>query len=270
MNIFDIKLDNLEYNSFLEKLCKLENQKIIFTPNPEILLKTQVNKEFKNLIQKADYLTPDGIGIYLAYQILDNNYWKIINTILIPYFFFNLFFRKEYLYKKYWDRICGSDITKSLLKYSQQSATKITIIDLYNPTDLPKVESQKKFPELLKKAFPKLDFDYFIYDPEKKDDIINDIKSSPSKIVFSTLWMIKQEKSVIEIIEKCPNIKLWLWIWSSFDYFIGFQKRAPILWRKLWLEWLYRLLTGPRKIDRLKRIYNAIFVFIYQVIKNKK
>jgi exopolysaccharide biosynthesis WecB/TagA/CpsF family protein len=81
--------------------------------------------------------------------------------------------------------------------------------------------------------------------------------------------MKQQEKSVVEIMKSCSNIKLWLGIWSSFDYFIGFQKRAPKIWRQLWLEWLYRLITGPRKLTRLKRLYSAIFVFTYQAIKEK-
>jgi N-acetylglucosaminyldiphosphoundecaprenol N-acetyl-beta-D-mannosaminyltransferase len=79
--------------------------------------------------------------------------------------------------------------------------------------------------------------------------------------------MKRQEESVIEIMEKAKNIKLWLGIWSSFDYFIWFQKRAPKIFRTLGIEWLYRLLTWPKKIDRLKRLWNAIFVFIYEVLK---
>jgi UDP-N-acetyl-D-mannosaminuronic acid transferase (WecB/TagA/CpsF family) len=81
--------------------------------------------------------------------------------------------------------------------------------------------------------------------------------------------MKKQEQSILEIMWKCKNIKIWTWIWSSFDYIIGFQKRAPKIWRYLWLEWLYRLFTWPQKINRLKRLYSAIFVFIYKVIINR-
>jgi N-acetylglucosaminyldiphosphoundecaprenol N-acetyl-beta-D-mannosaminyltransferase len=85
--------------------------------------------------------------------------------------------------------------------------------------------------------------------------------------LFSTLWMKTQEKSVVEIMERCNNIKLGLGIWSSFDYFVWFQKRAPIAWRKLGLEWLYRLITWPQKITRLKRLHKAIFVFILEALK---
>lgn len=267
MQIFWIKLDKLRYKNFLKELIKLDKQNIVFTPNPEILLKTKTDNEFKKIINKATYLTPDGIGLYIAFQILDNKYWTFINTLLLPYFFFNLFFRKQYLYKKYWDRICWSDLTNYMVNYSEKNNIKITILDLYNPTDTKKVESQKMFPNLIKEKFPKLNFDYFIYSPEQKNEIINKIKNSESKILFSTLWMKRQEESVIEILWKCNNIKLGLWIWSSFDYFIWFQKRAPKIFRLIWIEWLYRLATWPKKIDRLKRLYNAIFVFIYQVIQ---
>lgn len=270
MQVFWIKIDKLKYNELFEKIIKLETQNIVFTPNPEILLKTIKDKEFENLIKQANYNTSDWIGLYIAYQIIDNNYNKFINITLLPYFFFNLFFRRKFLYEKYGQRICWSDLTKDLVLYSEKNNIKITIIDLYNPTDEKKVESQKMFSKLLKDKFKNLDFDYFIYEPSKKDKIIENIKNSDSKIIFSTLWMKRQEESVIEVMQTCQNIKIWLAIGSSFDYFIWFQKRAPKIWRSLWLEWLYRLITWPRKIDRLKRLYNAIFVFIYYVIKYKK
>lgn len=269
MKIFDIELVNVKYKDFFQKLVKFDKQNIIFTPNPEILLATKKDLEFRDFLKKADLLLPDWIGLYIAFQILDNKYWRIINTLLLPYFFFNLFFKRKNLYKKYWEKICWSDLTKDLVEYAEKNNIKICIIDLYNPTDAKKVESQKIFPELLKNKFSKLDFDYFIYSPQDKENIIKQISASDSKMLFSTLWMKKQEESVIEIMWKAENIKVWLGIWSSFDYFIWFQKRAPRFWRTLWLEWLYRLITWPQKINRLKRIYNAIFVFIKEVLKEK-
>lgn len=270
MKIFNIEINKINYKDLFTEITKFEKQNIVFTPNPEILLKTLSDKQFEWYLQKANYLTADWIGLYIAFQVNDNKFWGFINTLLLPYFFFNLFFRRKNLYKKYGERICWSDLTKDLINHLNETWEKFSIIDLYNPTDFKKVESQKNFPDLIKNKFNNLNFDYFIYNPEKKENIINEIKNSDSKIVFSTLWMKKQEESVIEIMEKCKNIKIWLWIWSSFDYFIWFQKRAPKMWRSFWLEWLYRLITWPRKIDRLKRLYSAIIVFTFNVLKHKK
>ncbi len=269
MKIFSIEIPNLKYKDLLNQITKFEKQNIVFTPNPEILLKIKTDKEFENILKQANFLTSDWIGLYIAYQILDNKYWKFINFLLLPYFFFNLFFRRKYLYEKYWDRICWSDLTKDLLTFAENNWTQIVILDLYNPTDEKKVASQKLFEEKLKNKFPKLKFDYIIFNPEKKEEIFEKIKNSESKIVFSTLWMKKQEENVVETMKNCENIKLWLWVGSSFDYFIGFQKRAPKAWRAIWLEWLYRLITWPRKLERIKRLWRAIFVFIFEVFKEK-
>ena len=147
MKIFWIEIQNLKYKDLFTEITKFEKQNIVFTPNPEILLKIKSDEEFKNILLKADFLTSDGIWLYIAYQILDNKFWKFINFLLLPYFFFNLFFRRKYLYEKYWDRICGSDLTKDLLNFSERNNVKIKIIDLYNPLDEKKVASQNIFEE---------------------------------------------------------------------------------------------------------------------------
>lgn len=268
MKIFNITLDNLKYIDFFKQITKFEKQEIVFTPNPEILLKTQSDNEFEKLLKKATILTPDGIWLYIAYQMLEEKSW-VLRALKTPFYFFNLFFNKQKLYEKYGDRICWSDITKDLLYYCESQNISITIVDLYIPSDLKKVASQKIFSEKLSSSFPELKFNYIIYNPNNKTEILEEIKNSNSKIVFSTLWMKRQEQSVIEIMEYCDNIKLGLWIGSSFDYFTGFQKRSPQIFSTLWIEWFYRIFTWPQKIKRLKRVYNAIFVFLYQVLKQK-
>lgn len=290
MEIFGIELNKLKYDIFLKNIktdliSKSKKQNIIFTPNPEILLNTLEDEDFKKILKKASYLTIDWIGLYIAFQINTSSLMSIFkktpgnlnkfllflwNIILLPYFFFNLFFRRRFLYKKYWERICGSDLTNDLVDFSEKENIKITILDPYYPKDFKKVESQRNFRTNLIKKFPKLNFDFFIYNPEKKEEIVKEILESDSKILFSTLWMKAQEKSVIEILKQCPNIKLWLAIGSSFDYFIGFQKRAPKIFRIIWIEWLYRIFTWPQKLKRIKRLYRAIFVFISKALVYKK
>lgn len=276
MQILWIPLNKLSYKYFFENITRLDKRSIIFTPNPEIILKTLEDVEFKDILLKADYLLPDWTGLFIAFQIIDlkaiypnSLILCLLSFVFLPYFVFNVIFRKKYIYTKYGDKICWSDLTTDLLKFANKENIKIAIIDLYNPNDEQKVASQKIFSEKLKEVYKNLNFDYIIYNESKKEEIIESIKNSDSKVLFSTLWMKKQEKSILDIMNSCDNIKIWTWIWSSFDYIIGFQKRAPNIWRYLWLEWLYRLATWPQKINRLKRLYRAIFIFIYKVITNK-
>lgn len=268
MNIFWINLQKINYKNFLNEIINKDKKSIIFTPNPEILLAIKKDSEFAEILKKANYLTSDWIGLYIAFQILENNF-KYLNILFLPYFIFNIFFRKSYLYKKYWDKICGSDLTRDLLDYANKNKLWVVILDLYNPTDVKKVESQKIMPVKLKEKYSNIEFNIFIYREEEKEKIISEINKTDSKIILATLWAKRQEKAILNIMPGCENVKIWLGIWSSIDYLIWFQKRAPLFWRKTWFEWLYRLITWPQKINRLKRIYNAIFVFIYEVIKNK-
>lgn len=277
MDILWIYLNKLKYRKFLSNLKKLNKRIIIFTPNPEIILKTLEDKDFRKDLLKADFLLADWTWLFLAYQIIDfkkrlknlNKSIKIVlSIILLPYFVFNIIFRKKYISTLYGDKICWSDLSKDILEFACRRNIKITIIDLYNPYDKNKVEMQKIFSKKLIEVYRNIKFDYYIYDESKKEKIIDEISKSETKILFSTLWMKKQEKSIIEIMDKCKNIKIWMWIWSSFDYIIWFQKRAPKFWRNIWIEWLYRLITWPKKINRLKRLYNAIIKFTYKVIIN--
>jgi len=273
MKIFRLTIPKYTFNSFFSELISVlswkqdaSNWKTVFTPNPEICLHSLRDREFEKLLQQSDYLTSDGIGLYIAYQIQDSYLPRFLRFLSIPYYICNILFRKKYLYQKYGERICGSDLTEKLLIYAQENKIKICILDLYNPTDLGKVESQKVFHLKLKKAFPKLDFDVYIYKPDDKEEIFSSIRWSWAKILFSTLGMKKQEKSVFEALDSCSNLRLWLGIWSSFDYFIGYQKRAPEYIRNIWFEWLYRIFTSPNKLNRLKRIYMALIVFPIKVL----
>lgn len=122
MKIFQLKISKLFYEDFLKDIQQYllnpsplrgasfgkgsrekeeKNCKLIFTPNPEICLKTLEDEEFLKVLQSADYLTSDGLGLYIAYQINDSRFTKIFRFFLLPYYFFNILFRKKYLYKKY-------------------------------------------------------------------------------------------------------------------------------------------------------------------------
>ncbi|MBN1258782.1 WecB/TagA/CpsF family glycosyltransferase, partial [Candidatus Peregrinibacteria bacterium] len=53
---------------------------------------------------------------------------------------------------------------------------------------------------------------------------------------------------------------------GAFDFAAGVVKRAPYAMQQLGLEWLYRLYKEP---SRIRRIFNATFVFIHFIYKAK-
>ena len=54
---------------------------------------------------------------------------------------------------------------------------------------------------------------------------------------------------------------------AVFDFFAGTYKRAPEIWQKLGLEWLYRLLAEPRRMWRRYILGNAEFLSL--IIREK-
>jgi exopolysaccharide biosynthesis WecB/TagA/CpsF family protein len=52
---------------------------------------------------------------------------------------------------------------------------------------------------------------------------------------------------------------------GSFDVYTGYKKRAPLLYQKLGIEWMYRFLKEP---SRWKRQW-ALFSFALKIILNK-
>ena len=59
---------------------------------------------------------------------------------------------------------------------------------------------------------------------------------------------------------------IWIGVGGSFDVWSGIVKRAPVIYRKLGLEWLYRVIDNPKRISR---IFPTLPIFLYRVIMNK-
>jgi len=59
MEIFGLKITNVKKKDFLKEICSFKKQKIVFTPNPEILVHVKKDKNFRKTLDKADYLLPD-------------------------------------------------------------------------------------------------------------------------------------------------------------------------------------------------------------------
>ena len=53
---------------------------------------------------------------------------------------------------------------------------------------------------------------------------------------------------------------------GSFDVLSGHKKRAPKAFRKLHLEWFYRIIKEP---SRLKRFFNNNIKYIFKIIQER-
>jgi len=93
--------------------------------------------------------------------------------------------------------------------------------------------------------------------------LIRDINRSKADILFVALGSPRQEKWIMEHVQRL-NVKICQGIGGTLDVLAGEARRAPALFRKLPLEWLYRLMMEPRRIQRQLVIPRFLFKVITQ------
>ncbi len=267
INILGININNISKQNLLSQIKEnLEKNdfKFLTTPNPEIILRAQKDEEYFYILNKANYSIPDGIGLKLAGAALVKNI----------------------------KRITGADLSCDILKIAQKKSKKILIINWQKG-----LSSKKDIEKMLSAKFPGLK--YMVVDASREkgewQKIIN--KKTPQRkctprvpckkypwgafpaghpwgindfapdILFCLFGAPYQEKFIYHNARKIASIKLALGVGGSFDFLTKKIKRAPCIFRKLGLEWLWRLINQQYSSKRTKRIYNAVIKFTYKFLR---
>lgn len=259
MRLLDLDIYSWTYRGFLSRVTHPEKKTLIFTPNPEMLLAASRDPGFLQILRKADYLTPDGTGLYLA-ALMQDGYpalsagWKMLTS-------------KRWISEKYGDLIKWSDLTQDILSHACVHQKRILLIDNYRITDpqnefeQKKMQIQSRMIEVFHERYPDLLIQVFFLGEMSPDAIAHHIELSHIDYVFGCSGMKTQEQMLFDIFSYLPShlLVVGLWVGSSFDYLLGLQKRAPRVFQDLGLEWLYRLIMDPRR--RWKRIVDAVWRF---------
>ncbi len=269
MQFLWLDIYNGRYSEFFELIKNPITKTLVFTPNPEMLVRAYFDSDFLYVLRKATYNTPDANWLYV-WSLMQGKIGFLRACIF-------LIFNKKKLSIDYGDLIKGSDLTRDLFTYAVESNKRVLMIDNYrittptNQFERDKMQIQSDLTNLFKMKFPSLDI-ILIFDWEKNPEQIADlITSNNISYVFSCIGMKIQEERLIEIFSHLPK-EQWvvgLAVGASIDFLLGLQKRAPIIFQSLALEWLYRLMMEPRK--RWRRIYTAIVEFprIIKILTNK-
>ena len=98
-----------------------------------------------------------------------------------------------------------------------------------------------------------------------KDSVMKYIKTTKPDIVMLALGIPLQEKLINKYLDEFNN-GIFIGVGGSFDVLSGSKKRAPKIFIKLNLEWLYRITTEPKRISRFIK-HNIRFLI--KIIKEK-
>lgn len=233
--LFD-KLYKKSAQSFYEILSdNLKNNKKTFvvTANPETFMISEKNEDVrKMLLDKETIMVPDGIGVLKAGKKIGYNIEE---------------------------RITGIDIANELLKFGNEQKKSIYLFGSKQEV----IDSMKI---VIKEQYPNLKLvgtsNGYVTD---KDKVFDEIVKLEPDIVLVALGIPLQEMLIYKHLNRFKK-GIFVGIGGSFDVMSGMKKRAPKIFIKLNLEWLYRIMKEPK---RFKRFYNSNVKFILEIRKYK-
>jgi N-acetylglucosaminyldiphosphoundecaprenol N-acetyl-beta-D-mannosaminyltransferase len=98
--------------------------------------------------------------------------------------------------------------------------------------------------------------------PEEDAFVIDQINASKADVLWVGLGCPKQERWMFEHAAKL-QVPVLLGVGQAFDILAGVKKRAPAWMCATGLEWLYRLLSEPRRLWKRYLLYNPWFIWLY-------
>ena len=221
------------YYKILEKDLKNKRKRFIVTVNPETLMWAEKDLELKSVLDDNNIsFVPDGIAVVKA---------------------------SKWLKVPVEERITGVDIAEELLSVANKNKYSIYLF------------GAKK--EVLDKLLDKIKNEYSNINvlgasdgyKENKYDVMEEIVRLKPDICMVALGIPMQEKIIYKYLDKF-NKGIFIGVGGSFDVLSNSKKRAPKFFIKTNTEWLYRIVTEPK---RLKRFWNNNVKFVIKVLKSK-
>lgn len=223
----DLLTKNEGLDFVAQKILKGEGAQIV-TINPEMMELGEKKPEFKDILNCAELVIPDGVGVKIALKMQGINQ----------------------------EQIAGIEFARELVNICAENNYPIAFVGA-------KEEVLTKAIEKIKEQTPNLNIvfrqnGYFA----NEDNVIDTLISTNPKVVLVALGAPKQEFFINKTKLKKNDI-IAIGVGGSFDVWAGYVQRAPICWQKLGLEWLYRTIKQPQ---RFKRIFPTLPMFLFKVI----
>lgn len=251
------KIDTL---SEINKFIISENAHLITTIYSEFFIFAKRNFNFQQVLNDSDLSLADGIGIvwadYFLTQTITTN--KILAFCYLIGSLLQALIKPKSIFKNIPEKISGSELIWDIARLASENNKSIC---LYGGTnEVAKLASIK-----LKQRYPKLRVNLAQSDKPFDENAVNEIKQSKSDILLIAYSPPLQEIWLFENLQKF-GVKLAIGLGGTFDYIAGKRAYRPNFFNTRGLEWLWRLITQPY---RIKRMWNALPVFIWQIYKAK-
>lgn len=205
----------------------------ILAVNPEKVIKAQSDSEVMGFLSSARLLIPDGIGVVKAAK------WLGLGRF---------------------ERVAGADLMPRLCAMAAEEGHPVF---LYGASE----DVNRRACEELMRRFPALTIagrsNGFVPE-EGMNDLVEQINGSGAGLVFVALGSPRQERWMQKHMPAL-TARVFQGVGGTFDVLAGEVARAPAVFQAVNLEWLYRLLSNPRRLLR----QTALPRFMLNVVREK-
>lgn len=229
VELLNVSIDDVSMHRLLANL----EQGIIFTPNVDHLVKLQTDREFFDAYMAADYRTCDSKILYYA--------MKLIGSPIA-------------------EKISGSDLFPAFYRYHQDNEN--VKIFLLGAGEGIAAKAQRRINSIAGRDIvvgvhsPSFGFEK---NEEECQQIIDLVNQSEATVLAIGVGAPKQEKFIYKYRNQFKHIKIFMAIGATIDFEAGNVNRAPKWISEMGLEWLYRLLSEPRRLWKRYLVEGPIF-----------
>ncbi|WP_411954038.1 WecB/TagA/CpsF family glycosyltransferase [Alkalibacillus sp. S2W] len=225
VHILDIPFINTTKEQFIaQQVLPALNQNIplhIVTANPEIVMNAHQNPRYHQIVKEADYVVPDGIGVIMASNLINNR----LN-----------------------ERIPGIELFERMLEVAHDHNKSVYFLGAKEEVVEQAVTNiQYQYPELNIAGY------HHGYIDIHDQNVFDEVKTKQPDFIFVALGFPKQDEWIHEYKGRVGK-GILMGVGGSFDVMAGESKRAPKAWIKLNLEWLYRLIKQPSRFIRVLKL----------------
>jgi N-acetylglucosaminyldiphosphoundecaprenol N-acetyl-beta-D-mannosaminyltransferase len=240
--ILDVWVDSVDRPSAIERVKAFMRvggrPHSIFASNPEKNFSVPSDSELYECYRQADLLLPDGIGMVKAAEMLHG-----VRLARVP----------------------GSDFIFDICRLAQQENRGIFI---YGARE----EVNRRSCEVLAERFPGLRIvgraNGYVQEQEM-EKLIESINASGAEVLFVALGSPRQERWYAKYKDRLTHVRVMQGIGGTLDTIGGSVKRAPERWCRCNLEWLFRLVSEPKRIAR-QRVLPLFACLVLAELAKKK
>lgn len=221
VNVLGVPVDAVDMRQAVDAVDRMlrgDRAQAVIAVNPEKVINAQSDAALLQRLHGAGLLIPDGIGVVIACRLLGLARMR---------------------------RVPGAELMPELCELAQRRGRSVFLFGAAPDVNAAAcAELRARYPGLRIAGAR-----HGYVDDAGQDALIDAINASGADILFVALGSPRQELWMDQYLPRL-RVKVCQGVGGTFDVLAGRVRRAPLLWRRLHLEWLYRLLAQPRRLLR--------------------